>query len=123
MYLNFIIDIIKQGDLIKVSCGSDEYVGRVVKITEELLAISLDSDSSIKILKDEQITDVYKYPQENIQETSKDVSQVLKEFNITTVYHGHIHGSGFNNAISEFDGIKFKLISADCIDFTPFLIV
>lgn len=82
MYLNFIIDIIKQGDLIKVSCGSDEYVGRVVKITEELLAISLDSDSSIKILKDEQITDVYKYPQENIQETSKDVSQVLKEFNI-----------------------------------------
>ena len=54
---------------------------------------------------------------------SNDIISVLKEFNITTVYYGHIHGSGFNNAISEFDGIKFKLISADCIDFTPFLIV
>ena len=52
-----------------------------------------------------------------------DIISVLKEFNITTVYHGHIHGSGFNKSVSEYDGIKFKLISADCIDFTPFLIV
>lgn len=54
---------------------------------------------------------------------SNDIISVLKEFNITTVYHGHIHGSGFNNSVNEYDGIKFKLISADCIDFTPFLIV
>ena len=52
-----------------------------------------------------------------------DYISVLKEFNITTVYHGHIHGSGFNNSVSEYDGINFKLISADCIDFTPFLII
>jgi predicted phosphohydrolase len=54
---------------------------------------------------------------------SNDIISVLEDFNVTTVYHGHIHGSGFNNAVSEFEGIKFKLISADCIDFTPFLIV
>ena len=52
-----------------------------------------------------------------------DIIAVLKQFNIKTVYHGHIHGSGFNNCISEYEGIKFKLISADCIDFTPFFIV
>ena len=52
-----------------------------------------------------------------------DIISVLKEFDIKTVYHGHIHGSGFNKSVSEYDGIKFKLISADCIDFTPFLIV
>jgi len=54
---------------------------------------------------------------------SNDIISVLKEFNIKTVYHGHIHGSGFNNVVTEYDGIKFKLISADCIDFTPFLII
>lgn len=54
---------------------------------------------------------------------SNDIISVLKEFNIKTVYHGHIHGSGFNKSVSEYDGIKFNLISADCIDFTPFLIV
>lgn len=63
------------------------------------------------------------YPPVYGEYISNDIISVLKEFNITTVYHGHIHGSGFNNAILEFDGIKFKLISADCIDFTPFLIV
>jgi predicted phosphohydrolase len=54
---------------------------------------------------------------------ANDIISVLKQFNIKTVYHGHIHGSGFNNSVSEYDGINFKLISADCIDFTPFLIV
>ena len=63
------------------------------------------------------------YPPVYGEYVCEDIISVLKQFNITTVYHGHIHGSGFNNAISEFDGIKFKLISADCIDFTPFLIV
>ncbi len=63
------------------------------------------------------------YPPVYGEYISNDIISVLKEFNITTVYHGHIHGSGFNNAISDFEGIKFKLISADCIDFTPFLIV
>lgn len=52
-----------------------------------------------------------------------DILAVLKEFKITKIYHGHIHGSGFNSSVSEYDGIKFNLISADCIDFTPFLIV
>lgn len=63
------------------------------------------------------------YPPVYGEYISNDIISVLKEFNITTVYHGHIHGSGFNKAVSEYDGINFKLISADCIDFTPFLIV
>lgn len=52
-----------------------------------------------------------------------DILEVLKQYNIKTVYHGHIHGAGYNNAVSEYDGIKFKLISADCIDFTPILLL
>ena len=93
MYLSFIIDIVKKGTLIKVICGSEEYVGSVIKITEELLAIHLKSDSSIKIIKDEEISDVKiinedgssdasKILQEVSQEPTIRLVQVLKEFNI-----------------------------------------
>ncbi len=62
------------------------------------------------------------YPPVYGEYVCNDIIALLKEFNIEKVYHGHIHGSGFNCAVSEYDGIKFKLISADCIDFTPVLI-
>ena len=63
------------------------------------------------------------YPPVYGEYVCNDIISVLKEFNIKTVYHGHIHGVGFNSTVSEYDGINFKLISADCIDFTPFLVV
>lgn len=53
----------------------------------------------------------------------EEIFEILKHHNIKKVYHGHIHGSGFNNAVKEYDGIEFKLISCDCTQFTPFLIV
>lgn len=52
-----------------------------------------------------------------------EILDVLKKHNIKKIYYGHIHGSGFNNALNEFDGIKMQLISCDCIDFTPLKIV
>ena len=93
MYLSFIIDIVNKGTLIKVICSSEEFVGSVIKITEELLAIRLKSDSSIKIIKDEEISDVKiinedessdagKIHQEIAQEPTIRLVQVLKEFNI-----------------------------------------
>ena len=53
----------------------------------------------------------------------REILDVLQKYNIKDVYHGHIHGAGFNNAVKEFEGINFHLISCDCIDFTPFKIV
>ena len=44
---------------------------------------------------------------------------IIKKYGIKTVYHGHIHGAGCHNAVSEYDGVKFKLLSCDCVDFTP----
>lgn len=49
----------------------------------------------------------------------KELFSVIKRHGIKKVYHGHIHGAGFNNAVSEYDGVQFKLISCDCVDFTP----
>lgn len=53
----------------------------------------------------------------------REILEVLKKYNIKDVYHGHIHGAGFNNAVKEFEGINFHLISCDCTDFTPIKIV
>ena len=52
-----------------------------------------------------------------------EILDVLKSHSIKKVYYGHIHGAGFNNAVKSFDGIEFRLISCDCIDFTPYFIV
>lgn len=53
----------------------------------------------------------------------REILEVLQKYNIKDVYHGHIHGSGFNNAVKHFEGINFHLISCDCIDFTPIKII
>ena len=50
-------------------------------------------------------------------------ADVLKKHNIKTVYHGHSHGSGLHKSVSEYEGISLKLVSCDCIDFTPFRII
>jgi len=49
---------------------------------------------------------------------------VLKEYDISRVYFGHIHGSK-NPMLKhfEYDGISFSLISADYLNFTPKLIL
>ncbi len=63
------------------------------------------------------------YPPVYNGEVCEEIFSVIKKHNIKTVYHGHIHGAGFNNATKEYDGVEFKLISCDCVDFTPVFVV
>lgn len=51
------------------------------------------------------------------------ILEVLHEYKIDKIYCGHLHGTGAKNLLPEFEGIKFKLISADQIDFTPLQIL
>lgn len=46
---------------------------------------------------------------------------ILKEYNVTTVVYGHLHGKeGFETGVKGIkNGIDFKLVSADYIDFCP----
>ena len=62
------------------------------------------------------------YPPAYADEHCDEIIEILKKFSVDTVYYGHIHGNGFNNAIAEYDGIKLKLVSCDCMNFVPFLI-
>lgn len=63
------------------------------------------------------------YPPVYKDSVCEEIMNVLKAHNVNHIYCGHIHGAGFHSMPKEYDGIKFTLISCDCIDFTPFLIV
>ncbi len=52
----------------------------------------------------------------------QEIIDVLNKHQIKTLYYGHIHGSGLNNAKSEYSDIKMHLVSCDCVDFTPIYI-
>lgn len=63
------------------------------------------------------------YPPVYSDNVCEEILEVLKRHNIKKVFYGHIHGNGYNNAVSEYDGIKYKLVSCDCLNFTPFQII
>lgn len=62
------------------------------------------------------------YPPVYDNSVCEPIFNIIKKYNIKTVYHGHIHGNGRNNFQKEYEGVNFKLLSADCINFTPFFI-
>ncbi len=49
------------------------------------------------------------------------ILEVLKEYGVKECYYGHLHGPGAANVAvqGEVDGICFRLVSADHLDFTP----
>ena len=63
------------------------------------------------------------YPPVYGEYVCEEILDVLKAHNIKKIYYGHIHGSGYNNAVSRYNDLECRLISCDCIDFTPLKIV
>lgn len=52
----------------------------------------------------------------------EEIFAIIKKYKIDTVYYGHIHGTGCNHIVNEYDGVKLRLISCDCVNFTPVFI-
>lgn len=53
-----------------------------------------------------------------------DILDVLYKYHIERCYYGHIHGSGRKKAITgEQDGILFRMISSDFLEFYPELVL
>lgn len=63
------------------------------------------------------------YPPVYAEQACEEIVSVLKAYGVQTVYHGHIHGAGRNRATAQWEGIRFHLVSCDCIDFTPYRIL
>ena len=51
------------------------------------------------------------------------IIDTLKQYNVKRCFYGHLHGKTINYAFNGVsDGIKYKLISADALNFCPYLI-
>lgn len=64
------------------------------------------------------------YPPFNKQGRPNEIGEVLKNYNnITTCIYGHLHSEGLASVVEgEIDGINYRCLSADYIDFIPQLI-
>ncbi len=100
-------------------CLEDGNDKKIIKREAGRLEASLKEAEKIGL----EILVFFHYPPVYADSEVTEITDILKKYNIKRVFHGHIHGNGFNNAISERDGIKYKLVSCDCIDFTPFHII
>ncbi len=78
-------------------------------------------EASIKLAIDTGVTPIVflHYPPVYAEYVCEEILDVLKKYNIDTVYYGHIHGKGIYNTVSEYSGINLKLTSADGVNFTP----
>lgn len=63
------------------------------------------------------------YPPVYGDQVCDEIFSVIKKYNVKRVYYGHIHGENAAKlAVKEFQGVNFKLVSCDQVDFTPVLI-
>jgi predicted phosphohydrolase len=63
------------------------------------------------------------YPPVYADSCNYNMLEILFKYNIKECYYGHIHGKSCNYAINgECDGIKYKLVSSDYVQFNPVLI-
>ena len=60
------------------------------------------------------------YPPVYADQVCPEIVDVLKEEGITRCFYGHVHGTGIRLATGgEVDGISYRLISADALQFCP----
>ena len=94
-------------------------------INREAARLELSIKSAIeKYGEDKEIIAIMYYPpisnscMKNEYTYNSKFLDIMKKYNIKKCYYGHLHGSSHKDAIEgEIEGINFKLISADYLDF------
>ena len=94
-------------------------------INREAARLELSIKSAIeKYGEDKEIIAIMHYPpisnscMKNEYTYNSKFLDIMKKYNIKKCYYGHLHGSSHKDAIEgEIEGINFKLISADYLDF------
>ncbi len=105
----------------KAVCGTRGWFYDIAAEDKVVLREAGRLDTSITAAKKTGLTPVVftHYPPVYKDWVCEEIFGIIKKHGIKTVYHGHIHGSGLNNATKEYDGVNFRLLSADCVDFCP----
>ena len=63
------------------------------------------------------------YPPLNADAVCEEIMSVIQKYDIKNVYYGHVHSAGAKKAFEgEYEGINFKCISCDIVNFKPVLI-
>ena len=92
---------------------------KVVNREKIRLGMSLDEAKKLQDISGKEILAFFHFPPVWSDFVCEELVSLLKEYNISRVYFGHIHGSYNVSSVFEYDGIQFKMISADFIDFLP----
>lgn len=111
----------------KIICGTrgwsiaDEEIDKKL-INRELIRLELSLKDSLKYEEHKERIVFMHYPPITKAKliTNQEVKfvKLMKKYNVKRCYYGHLHGLSINDAIEgKVEGIQFKLVSADGLDF------
>ena len=64
------------------------------------------------------------YPPRYRGYTCEPILELLKKYQVRRCFYGHLHGASHNLAMEGiWDGIEYKLVSADRLNFQPFSVI
>ena len=92
-------------------------------INRELIRLEISLQDGInKYGTDKEIIVFMHYPPitkaKMISEEEAEFVELMKKYNVKRCYYGHLHGASISDAIEgNVEGIEFKLVSADGLDF------
>ena len=110
----------------KIICGTrgwsniiNEENYKIQKREHDRLKLSIE-DGIKKFGNDKEIIVFIHYPPFYKEKVSDEIDYInlMKNYNIKRCFYGHLHGEAHNEAIEGiYDGIEFKLVSSDYLDF------
>ncbi len=114
----------------KAICGTrswlfedGEHDEKIAKREKGRLIASIEHSLKKPLQNTDDIIVFLHYPPISKDAVAKDIIDVLNFYNIKQCYYGHLHGASIQNAIQgNYNGINYKLISADAINFCPICI-
>ena len=87
--------------------------------SRELMRLDSSLNAALELNSDEIVAFLH-YPPIFSGMIVEEVIDLLKKYNVHRCFYGHIHGKNIYNAFcGEYDGIKFRLVSADALSFKP----
>ncbi len=108
--------------------GDKQATGHDKKIYKrEVNRLRLSLQKAIKLLEKfpgARLIAMLHYPPYGPERQPSEVTRLLSDYGVERAYYGHVHHAGTPYAVTEWplDGVRYSLIAADHLDFTPYRI-
>ncbi|MCL2827784.1 MAG: metallophosphoesterase [Oscillospiraceae bacterium] len=81
-------------------------------------------EASLKAAGDREKLCFLHYPPRYRDYVCREIIDVMAAYGVKRCFYGHIHGSGFKHAVEGLvEGIVYKMVSADAVQFSPYKIL